>query len=584
MKRIWYALLVAALLVACKKEEPEITPAATTGQEAAKDTDYPAGEYLLPLIETTDIHGYIVYQDNGTVHYRLAYIADKANDIRGRGENYSKDRLLLLDGGDIYQGASISNLLDGKPLYMAMDWMDYDAVALGNHEFDWGLENLVDADATLPDYQWDGQLSVNEVPVLCANLYQNGSRVSCTQDYVIVEKKAAASGANVSVRVAIIGYAVNYASSIMTSKFTEKGYSIREDYNAVNQLARQLEAEGKCDATILLIHGAADRAADNLGAGSPIDLVLGGHSHATQSGISKSGLSYLQGGRHGEYYASADLAFTVKEKNGKVTFGSVKNQKIHTVDASKDLHASAGQNAENLEADILDLSQKAIDEISAQSETVLGYITVDASKYAIPGSGGRSCAMANWMCDITRRIGDADVSFVNGGGVRTYFALNGQARRDITVANVYEMFPFSNYIYIYDITYADLLTLLKYAMTNGGSALYTSMTGIDCYFDNNGTVLSLKKDGTVIYQNNQWTGDWAGQTLTLAVSEYLATTPRTDYTTGLPNPLIEWNSSARLLSTDLMDNENAVRVLREEAAQTGGHLYIDTSTHLILQQ
>ena len=73
--------------------------------------------------------------------------------------------VLLLDGGDLYQGASISNLQEGRPVYVSMDRMGYDAVALGNHEFDWGFDNMVDADATLPDYDE----SVNLVPVLCAN-------------------------------------------------------------------------------------------------------------------------------------------------------------------------------------------------------------------------------------------------------------------------------------------------------------------------------------------------------------------------------------------------------------------------------
>ena len=128
-------------------------------------------------METTDIHGYLVDTDNGAIHYRMAYVADKVKDIRGHDSQYRKDRLLLLDGGDLYQGASISNLQAGKPIYMALDMMEYDAVTLGNHEFDWGIENLVDADGTLPDYQRDGVSSENKVPVLCANLYQHGSKV-----------------------------------------------------------------------------------------------------------------------------------------------------------------------------------------------------------------------------------------------------------------------------------------------------------------------------------------------------------------------------------------------------------------------
>ena len=82
--------------------------------------------------------------------------------------------------------------------------------------------------------------------------------------------------------------------------------------------------------------------------------------------------------------------------------------------------------------------------------------------------------------------------------------------------------------------------------------------------------------------NGSWTGDWASRYVTLAASSYVATTERTDYSTGLPNPLIWWNNSSRLLSNDLIDNENAVRVLRDEAASSGGLLNIDTNPHFIL--
>ena len=47
---------------------------------------------------------------------------------------------------------TISNLLNGKPHSQVFDIMKYDAVALGNHAFDWGLENVADADATMMDY------------------------------------------------------------------------------------------------------------------------------------------------------------------------------------------------------------------------------------------------------------------------------------------------------------------------------------------------------------------------------------------------------------------------------------------------
>ena len=151
------------------------------------------------------------------------------------------------------------------------------------------------------------------------------------------------------------------------------------------------------------------------------------------------------------------------------------------------------------------------------------------------------------------------------------------------------MFPFGNKVYVYKISYSELLKVFEYSMTSGGQSLFSRMTGLDCYFtaEDHGSystyaVQSLRKDGTVIYSKGTWTDDWASRPVILAASEYLATGERTDYYTGLPNPLIEWNSTEKLLSNNLVDNENAVRVLREEAAASSGHLYIDTSAHFIL--
>jgi 2',3'-cyclic-nucleotide 2'-phosphodiesterase (5'-nucleotidase family) len=579
MKHSIAALLTILFLCAFSCEKVD-TPVKDDPVE--QDGKIQPGSYTLPLIETTDCHGYIVTVADKIVHYRMAFIADKAKDIRGN----DKSRLLLLDGGDIYQGASVSNLLDGKPMYMAMDRMGYDAVALGNHEFDWDFETMVDPDATMLDYEWEGKKKDNYVPIVCANIYRDGQRLSCTKDYIIVEKTAVnGKGGTVTVKIGIVGFVPNYSGSIMSSKFGGKGYSINEDYSIANDIASELEASGQCDATILLIHGGAEGSANRVGRNSVFDLVLGGHSHQTVGGKTSWGLPYLQGGRYCEHYAYADLVFNVDEE-GAVSFSKVDNMKFCPVDSSRDLHTYETENASDLDPDILELSYYAIMSTSEQLNDVIGYINVDANNYSISGSGGRSSVMSNWMCDILRRIGEADVSFVNGGGVRTSFPLNGQSRRNITVSNVFELFPFNNTTYIYRITYADLLEVFKYSMTSGGESLFSSMTGIDCYYtNNNGTnsVKSLRKDGTVIYQNGTWTGDWASRELVLAVSEYLATTERTDYYTGMPNPLLQWNETSRLINNELVDNENAIRVLRAEAAASGGLLSIDKANHFILQ-
>ena len=550
MKQIFKLLLpvvvVTAMFYSCQKED--INPLKPA-----------AGDYLLPLIETTDVHGHIVDASTDTVHYRLAYIADKVKDIRGHGGAYRKERLLLLDGGDLYQGTTISNLQLGKPIYVSFDKMEYDAVALGNHDFDWGFENMVDPDATLLDYDYNGRNHVNEVPVVCANLYQHGNRVSCTKDYVIVEKTAVnPRGGSVNVKIGIIGFAEDYSMSIMASQFSGKGYSIQENYTIANSLASELESTGQCDATILLTHGAADKAAERLGERSVVDLVLGGHTHRTISGQTSWGLAYLQGGKKSEAYAYAQLQFRVDEE-GNISFTSVNDQQTIDVDATRDRHTFAGQNAEDLDDDILTVS-----------------------------------VMGNWMGDIMQRIGNADVAFLNSTSIRTYFSLDGQPSRNITVANVYDMFPFGTPIHVFRITYAELLQLFEYSMTGAGRILLTQMTGIDCYItckestSSSGRTYydyalhSLVKDGTTIYQNGEWTSDWASRTLTVATSNYVATTDREDRETHLHNPFVGWCETSRLITNDLVDNENAIRVLKAEAEANNGLLSIDPRPHFIV--
>ncbi len=585
MKQIFKLLLpvvvVTAMFYSCQKED--INPLKPA-----------AGDYLLPLIETTDVHGHIVDASTDTIHYRLAYIADKVKDIRGHGGAYRKERLLLLDGGDLYQGTTISNLQLGKPIYVSFDKMEYDAVALGNHDFDWGFENMVDPDATLLDYDYNGRNHINEVPVVCANLYQHGNRVSCTKDYVIVEKTAVnPRGGSVNVKIGIIGFAEDYSMSIMASQFSGKGYTIQENYTIANSLASELESTGQCDATILLTHGAADKAAERLGERSVVDLVLGGHTHRTISGQTSWGLAYLQGGKKSEAYAYAQLKFRVDEE-GNISFTSVNDQQTIDVDATRDRHTFAGQNAEDLDDDILTVSDNALNDLSGHLQQVIGHITVDASNYFLDGSGQRASVMGNWMGDIMQRISEADVAFLNRTYIRTYFTLDGQPSRNITVGNVYDMFPFGNQLYVFRITYAELLQLFEYSMTGAGRILLTQMTGIDCYItckestSSSGRTYydyalhSLVKDGTTIYQNGEWTSDWASRTLTVATTNYVATTDREDRETHLHNPLVGWCETSRLITNDLVDNENAIRVLKAEAEANNGLLSIDPRPHFIV--
>ena len=557
----------------------EESSSSLTEESSSSGTLAKPGTYTLPLFQTSDIHGYLVNVSADTVHYKLAYISDKVKDIRGYGAANDRRKALLLDGGDLYQGTTLSNLAVGAPIYVAFDLMGYDAVALGNHEFDWGVTNMVDRDGTLPEYTYLQYSSKNEVPVLAANLNRNGQKADFVKDYVIVEKLAkTVSGDELPVRIGVIGFLEDWSGSMMTSVFA--GYSIDEDVGIVERIAQTLEKDSACDMTIILAHGAADEIADKLNSKSVVDLVLGGHTHENLMGKSASGVPYMEPVAYGEGFAYADLVFNVND-SGKVSFVEVSKMDTVAVDAAKDMKG----NSKELDAEIVEFSDKALEDVASLFEEKIGYITVsaiedytDTSTY-IPNSYNRSSTMGNWMTDIYRRIAKADVAFVNGGGVRTQFPVTGE-RREITVANIYEMFPFGNAIYVYEITYGELKRLFDYALTKTGGSLISRMVGIDCYFDTEWKMTGLVKDGTVIYKNGEWIGDWESRTVTIATNEYVATINRIDDELG-GNPLNEWNGTNRLKESEQIDNEAALWVLREEASDNGGLLWIDTTAHFI---
>lgn len=536
-----------------------------TSREAYPDS------YFLPVFETSDIHGCLVDTAAQPYEYRMAYIADKVKDARGGADAYDQSRAVLLDSGDIYQGDALSNLLDGVPITIAFDRMDYDAVSVGNHEFDWDVETMYDPDATMLSYTLDGESFENPIPVLAANLLRNGEKVTFAEDYVILEKTAVnAAGDTLPVKIGVIGFADNYAGDILFSKFTGAGYTVDRDYAIANDLAAELETTLGCDATILLIHGESSKAAEALGA-TDIDLVLGGHVHGNKSGQSTWGVPYLQPRNDAEAYAYAELVFDAAGTD-EASFVAVTN--AGTVNLSPSRTYNTPENAQELDTELLALSDASIALLDDALNANIGYVTVSIDKNTPLGGNERSTTAGNWVTSLFARAVEADVGFYNGGGIRTDLRLPaGATERYVTVSDVYTMLPFGTGIYCYELTGGELLELLTFAV-NGGSHLYSFMSGVDCYYTD-GIINALVKDGEVIYQNGVWAEDWETKTLRVAAGEYIATSEDSG------NLLYRLLDTEKLLSTDSVDNECSVAVLQEEAAESGGLLYVDTEPHFI---
>ncbi|MBR3494248.1 MAG: 5'-nucleotidase C-terminal domain-containing protein [Clostridia bacterium] len=528
--------------------------------------------YALTVFETSDVHGYLAETSGGRTGYLLAAVSEQVNRARGG----RRDRVILLDGGDIFCGHTVSNLLHGHPLSAAYAMMGYDAVALGNHEFDWGIESVVDPDGTLMDYELEETAGVNTVPVLCANLCRSGVKVPFVRDYIILEKTAVdGEGRELPVKVAVIGMAGEYSTSILPERFSAIGYRIVPDYGRINALAAELEASGRCDATLLLTHEDAALAAESLGPDTAIDLVLGGHTHQSTRQRTDWGLPFLEPASNGRAFVRAKLVFSADQ--GRPVFRGVENAKVIPVNPLPNNE----ENAPQLDQALAALTDEAVSLIADLLSIEVGCITVSATRHdSLPGSGGRATTAGNWTASILARIVGADVAFANNGGLRVDLRLEpGKDRRPVTRSDVYTMFPFGNAVYLYELTFGELLTALEYALTENGRTLLSQIVGIDVYYTDQTVDTLVTASGQVIYSGGVWEEGWCERTVRVAVSEYVASTDRPD--SGLSNPFVAWTGTPRLIEFSKIDNVSAIDVLTAEAEASGGLLAIDPDPHFI---
>lgn len=180
--------------------------------------------------------------------------------IRSLRERYPD--MLLFDSGDFSQGSAYYNLFKGEVEVRLMNEMKYDAVTLGNHEFDNGLDNMRHI------------FSQAAFPVVNANYDFSGTVVGdIVRQSVVLERNGLRIGVfGLGPKLEGVSAAANYAGVVYHDPLT-----------AANQTARQLKENQHCDVVICLSHLGWDVGEVNdsllIPSTHDIDVVLGGHSH-----------------------------------------------------------------------------------------------------------------------------------------------------------------------------------------------------------------------------------------------------------------------------------------------------------------
>ena len=543
-----FSILVIAILVLTGS-------AGALAEEAASESASRPTETRIRVFETSDIHGYLLDTSSGdenTFQYRLAYIAQIVNNARASGEY---DDVLLLDGGDIYQGMPASNLTNGAAMRAAFDAMDYDAVALGNHEFDWNVtQYCADPDGTLPAYQLGVYSGDPDIPVLASNLYYAGTdeRVDFTRDYVIVEKAG--------LRIAVIGYIADYAMSVMADKIAP--YRIESDLDSFARRVKEINEAEKPDITIVLSHCNPIPVAEAL---SPedVDLVAGGHKHRGIYGFADSGVPYIQADANAQGYATATVAIG---QDGTVR---IEEPVYSEITQNKEALFDIPENAELLDDTVLAISRTAWAEISDEMSEVLGYIDTPIEKKGFVGE--RETSGGNWITGLMLRKTESEgavAAFFNYKGIRASITIpEGQTRHNLTVGDVYSLVPFNNTWLIYKLTgpeiaqqlikgfinpdYGDQVSGLTYEYINHGTEEYPEIEIISITL-NDGTEVDLN-DTEKLYR--------------VCTSNYNATL---DGSVFLDKTPVIPESEAPI------DNLTVIELLREEASENDGRISVDT--------
>lgn len=223
------------------------------------------GQDTLFVLHTSDTHSRIepVSRQSADRNAGLGGVVRRVSFVKQYRAEHPD--VLLFDCGVFSQGTPYYNMFRGELEVKMMNLMGYDAMTIGNHEFDFGLENM----ARL--------FRMAHFPVVCANYEVAGTPLEgLVKPYVVLERQG--------VRVGVFGLSPRVEGLVQADKC--QGIVYRDPIPVAREMVRLLRKEEKCDVVICLSHlglygsGLGDAGDEVLATQTEgIDLILGGHSH-----------------------------------------------------------------------------------------------------------------------------------------------------------------------------------------------------------------------------------------------------------------------------------------------------------------
>jgi len=413
------------------------------------------------ILHTNDVHGRIVEEKGVIGDAKLATVIEKEREK-------SDQTTLVVDAGDAFQGLPISNSTKGEARAKILNEVGYDAMAVGNHEFDFGLDEA-------KKYK-----EILNFPLLSSNTYVNGARLF--EAATIVDKNKDVEGDE----FVVIGVTTPETAT-KTHPKNVKGVTFTEPIAEVNKVIEEIQAKALAEGKdykhyVVLAHLGVDTTTPVEWRGSTLAealsknpllkgkrvTVIDGHSHTVESTTYGDNVTYNQTGSY--LHNVGKITYKSRQLLGNPT-------QIPAADAKK---LEANPKIEKLVKDIKQKydAENAVEVVSNSPVELNG----DRENVRV-----RETNLGNVVADSLYQYGQTgfshptDIAVTNGGGLRETIAKG----KPITKGNVIAVLPFGNTITQIQVTGQQVLDMFEKSL---GSILQVDKAG-KTVLDENGQPL-----------------------------------------------------------------------------------------------
>ena len=438
----------------------------------------------LRVLATNDFHGALLPTKPGFARGESVGGAAAMAGYFARERAATDAPTVLIDGGDVMQGTPISNLSDGRATVEYYNRVGYTAAALGNHEFDWGIETLQQR-VKQADFAWLG-----------ANVYVKGTDTlpSWVRPTALVTLPGCPKSATPcdSVKVGIIGIATEH-TPITTRPSNVASLSFGDEAAAVDRWVPRLRAAG-ADFVIVTAHSGAfcDRADPSKDCRGEIvdvaarlkhrpDLIVSGHTHSQVNTV-VNGIRIVQASSNGTRFSVVDLARISPDS----VVAQVQMQPVTYADSVR-ADTVVGALVRRYEAEVGPKVKEVI-------TTLPTPLTREGDEYAL----------GNLIIDAQRAATGTQVAIMNNGGIRTEL-LAGPVRYE----DLFRLQPFANTLVTMRLGGRQLLQTLENVVGQGAKP-DAHISGLSIRYDVSAepgrrVVAATLEDGSPIRPDGQYT-------------------------------------------------------------------------------